>query len=204
MDLNKIQEAASNAYQNQNPTLNREDNIRSLEAGLMIKKHVLIESLYGMGKIFVAKAAATKAGLTLFEMDLDTGMGGLPVPTEKSSETETQKKEAFILDSVERAKANAILVNAFPQEDITAFVNVANKLNLQLIVCVTHDKAPETGLKISMYENRDDLKAVVDVLPPLNTQDFNPKIPMPSAAVLARMRISFASDLDDSNKPKPK
>ena len=203
MDLNSKEEIAKRMQEYSD---NYVKDQQTVEAGLIAKKHVLIESLPGMRKIALAKAAAEKIGLNLVHFEL----AGVPLPTtmprlgEDSSTCVREEKEIRARLEKEKEKGNAILVDAFPKDDITAFVNAAKELNLQLIVCVTHPNAPETGLKISMYENRDDLKAVVDAMPHLNTQDFNPKIPTPSAAVLARMRISFASDLDDSNKPKPK
>jgi hypothetical protein len=165
--------------------------------GLMNGQHVLITSQPGAGKVSLAKAVAEKIGLKVVHLE-PAGQVDQSIPTPIS------KQEAAIIAILEKQNGNAILLDMFAKDNVSAVFNVANQLNLPLIVCATTNTS-DSGLKISVKNDRNHIKSIVDALPSLETQDFQAPKAL-SQNMLNRLKTFRLddSDLDDSNKPKPK
>lgn len=154
------------------------------------KKHIFIESSPGLGKTASVKAAAIKAGLVVLALDL-TGGNILPLPGNK----EVEKEEYFIMDSIVRSKATAILVEVEAKYDITAFVNVASKLSIPLIVSHTNSDYSTGVISLTVCDKPQEVKCIVDVLE--NNVFINKT---PNKELIEKMRSNVEEY--ELNKPK--
>ncbi len=119
-------------------------------AGLKKNANILIQSKHGDDNNDLVIDAVEKAGLKLFSMELGD-------PKVRKGSWSNEDREKSIRSYLKDEKANALLVDMHPDNDITAFVKVAKDLNIPLIVSMTNDME----LKAGIFENKEQLVSAV-------------------------------------------
>lgn len=138
-----------------------------VENALKEGKSLLVQSLPGYGKKSLTKAATEKTGLTLAEFESTSiSFHGLPKNGEKTVKDVMIEEEAIIF-SLEDKKANVMLINAQPGENIDVYINAAKKINIPLIVLMTKTQQVNSDIEVTVFNNIEDMKPIIDAIKPI-------------------------------------